>query len=243
MGIKLLVPPTVDWTSASVFEGSRFWFKSMILARNGINHAFNAYMTMFFPWIQNWIYQAGCVTNTMFLLTTLLNSRGNHDIKKVFLFGADFGYPEGLSRIQGYKYVPSEDCLDGKPHWLQRPRDSLTWRTRGTNQTRSSNGILTDTAMLGYKRSLYSIWNMQGCSSFKVDPEDPESPLRSRPCLYSCSEGILFELPRCDGNDVLSTSGDCVDLYREDVIRDTFKDYMRTTGKAEGQIAPDLKVP
>lgn len=243
MGVKLLIPPTTDWKSANAFEGSRYWFKSLILARNGLNHPFNLYMTLFYPWIQNWTFQAGCVTNTMFLLTTLLNARGNHDIRKVFLFGADFGYPEGLSRIISYKFVKPEDTADGKSRWLPQPRDSVEWRAKRIEQARAANGMLTDIGMLGYKRSLYSIWQMQGCSPFLVEPGNSKSAIRHRPCLYSCSEGILFELPHCDGFEVLKTSGDCVSLYTDRDINRTFKDYMRTSGKAEGQIRADLKVP
>jgi hypothetical protein len=241
-GTKLLIPPTSDFRSASAFPDNRYWFKSLILARNGINHPFNLYMTLFYPWIVNWIYQAGCVTNAAFLLTTILNSRGNHDIKKVFLFGADFGYPSGLSRIRSYKYVSPLDSLDGKEKWLLQPRDSLEWRTARVPRTKAANGMMTDVGMLGYKRSLYSIWHMQGCSPFKVDPSSEDSPIRNRPCLYSCSDGILFELPHCDGEEVLKSSGDGVSLYGEEVIESVFKDYLRTTGKAEGQINPNLKV-
>jgi hypothetical protein len=242
-GIKLIIPPTSDYQSAEAFPDSRYWFKSLILARNGINHPFNLYMTLFYPWIENWVYQAGCVTNSAFLLTTILNASGNHDIKKVFLFGADFGYPEGLSRIRSYKYISPDQTTDGKERWMVQPRDSLAWRTSRISTVRASNGMLTDIGMLGYKRSLYSIWHMQGCSPFKVEPANPNSMIRNRPCLYSCSEGILFELPHASGEEVLKTSGDCVGLYDDKVINSTFKDYLRTTGKAEGQIDPNLQVP
>lgn len=243
MGIKLFVPPTTDWLTASSFKtGSRFWFKSLILGANGVNHPFNAYMTYFYPWIENWIFQAGCVTNAMFLLLTLLNSRGKHNIEKAFLFGADFGYPEGMSRIKSYKYVSPEECADGRARWLEKPRDNLRWRTTHNIMTKAANGIITDESMLGYKRSLYSIMEMQGCSPFRTDPEDPSSPLAPRPCLYSCSEGILFEMPICNGKDVLESSGDCVSTYGEDVIQEMFENYMMTTGKAEGQIPMNLKI-
>jgi hypothetical protein len=239
-GIKLLIPPTCDWRTAKAFDGARYWFKSLILARNGLNHPFNLYMTLFYPWIENWVYQAGCVTNAEFLLTTLLNAHGNHDIKKVFLFGADFGYPENLSRIQSYKYSKKQD---GSSFWQIMPRDSVEWRTARVPRAKAANGCPTDVAMLGYKRSLMSIWQMQGCSPFKVEPGNPDSEIRNRPCLYSASEGILFELPRVDGEEVLESQGDAVGLYSDEDIDRTFKDYLRTTGKAEGQIAPDLEVP
>lgn len=239
-GVKLLIPPTTDFKTAHAFEGARYWFKSLILARNGLNHPFNLYMTLFYPWIMNWVYQAGCVTNAIFLLTTLLNARGNHDIRKVFLFGADFGYPEGLSRIVSYKY---SETVGGERVWVPQPRDSLEWRTKKVPLSKASNGVLTDVGMLGYKRSLYSIWAMQGCSPFRVDPENPSSPIAYRPCLYSCSDGILFELPKADGFDVISSQGESVSLYNDDLIEDVFEDYLRTTGKAEGQIRPDLEVP
>jgi hypothetical protein len=232
MGIQLLIPPTIDYRTAKAFDGARWWFKSLLLAKNGPDHPFNLYMTLLYPWILNWVYQAGCVTNAAFLLAMMLNAEGRHNIEKVFLFGADFGYPEGLSRVKSYKYAIA---LDGSPRWLEQPRDPLTFRVPNMPIVRSANGIPSDPAMLGYKRSLYTCWLLQGTS-----PMETPLGLRRRPCLYSCSEGILFEMPIADGHEVIESQGESISLYDGSLIKEVFRRYVLTTGKAEGQIRGDI---
>jgi hypothetical protein len=106
-----------------------------------------------------------------------------------------------------------------------------------------ANGVSSDIGMLGYKRALYTIWHLQGRQSFKVSIGPHKDEERTTPCLYSCSSGILFELPWCDPKDVCSDSGAAVELYGEDLINSTYKDYVLTTGKIEGQIREDFEIP
>ena len=241
-GVRLLTPPTSDYATPAAFpSGSRFWFKSFILARNGLNHPFNLYMSLFYPWIENFIYQAGCVTNAMYLLTTLLNAGGQHAIEKVFLFGADFGYPDGLSRIPSYRWCKGDEVVDGGPaRWIPRPRDPLSTRVNPSLLRTAANGVLTDSSMLGYKRSLYSVWGMEGVEPFRTD----DGSLHPHPCLYNCSpRGILFELPTCDAQEVVDSQGRAISRYGSDVVVEVFNRYMSLTGKVEGQIDPSARYP
>jgi hypothetical protein len=233
-GTKLLIPNTIATDVATAFPSSRYWFKNFIQGKNGGNNPFNRFMELIHPWIRSWTFQAGCVTNVAFLVSTILNIAGLNNIKKVFLFGADFGYLNGKSRALSYYYDPPSD------RWIPRPRPSIESQTTNSVLATSANGILTDIGMLGYKRSLYTVWQMQGRQRFIIPPGYPGSgEERETPCLYSCSPGILFELPRCDPLETIKSSGDNASTYESDLIDEVFFRYVTLTGKMEGQIKHD----
>ena len=207
LGSWLITNPSIDYDAAASFK-KRLWFCSLIQMGGSAQHPFNLFQKMLFSPVVAWMYQAGCVVNAALLFLHMLSVKRERYFKRIFLLGTDFCYRKNASRCKSFTYRE-----DGT--WYQRdvmnPSDRILTRAR---LTRSRNGLVTDEAMLGYKRSLLTIWQI--------------AYLR----LYDGSDGILTEIPKADFNALTRTqdwdSG--VEDYSDEFVTKTLQDYLNDTG-------------
>ena len=104
--------------------------------------------------------------------------------RNVFLCGVDLGFPDGKYRFDGYGRTK-----DG----FERIRDTGVPPERATRV--GHNGVRTDQVSCFYKYSTLILWGMDGSN------------------LYSCSRGILTEVPYISPKDVVACQGDVPDRY------------------------------
>lgn len=238
--INLLLPTTADPETAAKWPFRRFWYMDFLQGGNGLNNPFNSFQCAIFPLISYYLTQAGSVVNCAIMLPMTWGDMGLADIKKVFLFGVDCGYPQGKSRVARYKYYSDRGEFD-------RHEAPPVAGVRSSPEVMSANGILTEDSQLGYKRSLLTVWwSFFYRAIEKVYVEGKENQ-RTYDCdaatrrpgmfhLYSCSEGILEDtLPHVDGLEVLRTSGACAPTYDRKYVDERYLNYLQNIAPLEGQ--------
>jgi len=174
LGSTLITPTASNPEVPCLFPNNRLWFTSIIQMAKGANHPFNVFSHMLFPFIQSFMFQAGCTINAELLFLNLLSEYKKISLDAVYLLGCDFAYKKGASRCLAYK---RNDDLT----YEQRDISHSTTEIQTRSQIwRSANGLLTDDTMLGYKRSLLTVW------------------LISKLPIYDCSDGIITEVPKVE---------------------------------------------
>jgi hypothetical protein len=210
MGIHLITNPTIGPGVPAVFPSSnRWWFMSYIQLGEGAQHPYNIFLSFLFDNIKSWMYQAGCTVNAEYLIPGMWQSMGHVPFRAIYLLGADFCYRPNAARCASFRL---ED--DGKT-WTERDIDTPSKVVRSTARLmRSRNGLLTDQAMLEYKRSLLTVWVMTQLPTF------------------DCSDGIITEIPKVDFS--LFADGKTVPkpLSEQDIVK-TYNAYLDSIGKGE----------
>jgi len=237
--ISLILPITADPETASCWPHRRYWYLDFIQGGNDLNNPWNSFQCMIYPFVGGYLVQAGSVVNCAFMLPILWGRAGLFDVKKVFLFGVECGFPREYThgRVRRWKWdtIHREwDCYD------PRPVDSV----RSSPLAESASGIPTEAAQLGYKRSLATIWYTM---HYRGEDQGPDEKVFTREFseedrkpgmfhLYSCSHGILEDtIPHLDGKRVLSGYADDVTPYtRADVDR-LYTNYIKHIAPREGQ--------
>lgn len=216
--VNLITNPYIDPKVLTLFPPkNRFYYKSFIPYQK---HPLNWYLTMFFQnLIQNFQLQAGCTANAEILWTAYPeDEQGKPLIKKLFLLGTDFGYPENeegvrQGRAAPYRLVQTPDGI----RWIQQVVPPP--RTRSNFKT-APNGVFTDEAMLGYKQSCLTCVRM-------IDMQ-----------VYDCSSGIITELPKHKIEEVLSSQGECATDFDRSRFNKIFFQYAKQEGMIEEIKAP-----
>jgi len=108
--------------------------------------------------------------------------------KNIFLCGVDLGFPKGEIEDQ-YRFIGYERTKDGFKREAPIPIPKERHIMMG------HNGIKTDQVSCFYKYSTMILWGMDNAN------------------VYSCSRGILTELPYLSPLDVLAVQGDVSEKY------------------------------
>jgi hypothetical protein len=212
IGSTLITTPTIHPEVPRLFPKHRLWFNSIIQLGKSAQHPYNIMMKLLFNNISAWMYQAGCTVNAELLLAHMLEVMTGKRFRAVILLGTDMAYKKNASRCASYEYQGG------------------TWRERDINisskviQTRARiyrarNGMVTDDAMIGYKRSLLTIWQI---SEMK---------------LYDASDGILTEIPKINFSKCLDENFENLPEYNGGFIYDTYRQYLTDTGYQKGKTA------
>lgn len=240
---KLLLPITADPEMARAWPFSRHWHLDFIQGGRGLNNPFNAFQVNIYPYVSFWLVQAGNVVNSAVMLPLTWGAQGTADIRKVFLFGVDCGFPGDppQARISYYRYDATHKEFD------VHPAASVEY-SRSSPLVRSANGTLTEESQLGYKRSLLSVWQatfyrgeerVRGADDKEVVKILDYFPATRKPGmyhLYSCSKGVLEDtLPHEDGREVIESAGACARAYDRTEVNDRFRKYLKEIAPAENQ--------
>jgi hypothetical protein len=203
------------------------------------------------PGIKCFVLNSGNVSNTMIALSQFMGPGRN-----VFLCGVDLGFPLDIPLDMENPLVRSAQTNAIKA-WNRRAQDLVTaaqtgkgldetqyeawkdiwktWRYRfhGYKRTKDGfepspdggitpqrllkeghNGVKTDQVSCFYKYSTLILWGMDA------------------PHIYSCSRGILDEIPYISPQDVVACQGDVADKYKLEA-REKYKiaqEYLRHRG-------------
>lgn len=174
MGIPLIVPTAMHPDVPALFPNHRLWFTSVIQMARGAQHPFNIFSHMLFPFIKSMMFQAGCTINAEILLLNLLQEMSKAKFNAVYLLGCDFAYKKNASRCSAYRKMPDGSFKKGDINTSSKAIQT------SSPIRRSANGLVTDETMIGYKRSLLTVWVM------------------SQLPLYDASNGIITEVPKVD---------------------------------------------
>jgi hypothetical protein len=189
--------------------------------------------------IKCFVLNSGNVNNTMIALSQFMGPKRN-----IFLCGTDLGFPGGVTSPEGLRAWTerAEDMAKsaGEP-WVEPKKYSefhaewKTWRYRfnGYKRTREGfeaspdpgipsqrlirqghNGVKTDQVSCFYKYSTLILWGMDA------------------PEIYTCSRGILDEIPYIAPQDVIACQGDVADSKKV-APREKYKiaqEYLRHRG-------------
>lgn len=240
--INLLLPITADPETALAWPHGRFWHLDFIQGGADLNNPFNSFQCLLFPYIDFYLTQAGSVTNCAFMLPIVWGKAGLLDIRKVFLFGVECGFPRQYpyGRVRRWKWDNQHAEWD-----VHEPRSVES--VRSSPLVTSANGTPTEAAQLGYKRSLLTIWwamHYRGDDEHVVDGKpvvftrDFTAADRKPGMfhLYSCSHGVLEDtLPYVDGKQVLADLGESAPMYDRAFVNAAYKRYIKEIAPLEGQ--------
>lgn len=225
--VNFIIPPLIDPNVAEACGDQRYWYMSRIQGdpKDPGNHPFNHYTQYLFgDLLKSYMLQAGCVGNQTIILCQMFKAVKRFNIKKIFLVGFDFAYTGGIYKCDSYKQPANRNY-----EWTEHKPGPI--RTRA-NMRLSEKGLLTDRSMLGYKRSLYTMWYSLNCGS------DSDGLV-----LYNLSTGILDDIPRPYGAEPLEqqiektirTHGENTIPYGKTYIKDAFSNYLDRTRTPEEQ--------
>lgn len=210
-GATLIASTTIHPAVPQMFPKNRKWFTSIVQMHRGANHPFNVFCHMLFPYIKSFTFQAGCTANSEILFLNLLTEMRGISFDAIYLLGVDFAYKEENTRCKAYKYENKKFV----------ERDIFTSRTSVQTSSilkRSANGLVTDNAMLEYKRSLLTAW---------VITKLP---------LYDCSEGIITEVPKVEFTELAKTGFRQRPLpYSYDEVVQRYNAYLSSIGYIPGK--------
>lgn len=211
----MIVAPTTHPRVCNMYPNNRYWYKPKVQNEN--YQWFNTVLDLMMPLsFTNYMYQAGCTANQELVLTMLFYRMKIHPIKKVLLAGVDYAYKENQSRVTDWH------VQDNTGKWYSNT--PTTVRTRA-NLRRAENGMLTDRSMIGYKRSLYILWDHLG------QEKNPYT-------VYNISDGINDAIPRPYGNLTLeeniklalTTYCEGSDTVAPEYVGAAFRDYIQRNG-------------
>jgi hypothetical protein len=174
LGSTLCCATSIDPEVPKMFPTNRKWFTSIVQMQRGANHPFNVFSQLLFPYLNSFMFQAGCTVNAEILLLNMLVEMQRASFDAIYLLGVDFAYKQDRARCHAYAL---------RDNGLFEERDaglSTTVPHMRSQPLRAANGMITDESMLAYKRSLLTVW---------VITKLP---------LYDCSDGIITEVPRAD---------------------------------------------
>jgi Protein of unknown function DUF115 len=228
--IALLLPVTADPSAALEWPYARYWNLDFIQSAGGLQNPFNDFQTKMLPFVECWLTQAGCVANTATMLAPLWGDEKSCDITRTFLFGCDFGYPR-KDRVRYLTEPKVEDAHAAASYRVGRYQyHSLTnsfSRVQPVCRPMEflySNGVLTESSNFGYKRSLYTVWQV-------MFPADWSQRHAGQACMYSCSRGILEDFfPAVRPQDAC----DDIPFYDKDFVTARYTAYMNSSAISEG---------
>jgi hypothetical protein len=219
MGIPLITSTIMHPDVPRLFPNTRKWFTSLIQMGAGANHPFNVFSQLMFPFINSYMFQAGCTINGELLLLNMMEEMSYAKFDAVYLLGVDFCYKKEAPRCKAYKYVNDPDDPDD-PSFVELPPNTKNGVPTTIPIRRSWNGLITDQVMLEYKRSLLTLW---------VITKLP---------FYDCSSGILTEVPRADFEELAKTGFRArPPLYDYQYILSAYNAYLTRLGYVPGKDA------
>jgi hypothetical protein len=208
----LITSPTINTEAAKLFN-TRLWFLSLIQLGKGAQHPFNIYQKLLYDNVESWMFQAGCTVNAELLQLHMIESWYEKQFAAVYLLGVDFAFFPGRARIKNYKELPDgtfQETFAEKA--VDVPISNLPLR-------RAANGMISDEAMIGYKRSLLTIWQI------------------TQQRIYDCSSGIITELPKRNFQEETTNGypGATETYISQEDIFNTYRKYMLESGYVEGK--------
>ena len=208
----LITSPTIHNDAAKLFQ-TRLWFLSLIQLGKGAQHPFNIYQKLLYDNVESWMFQAGCTVNAEILQLHMVESWYEKQFAAVYLLGVDFAFFKGRARIKNYKELPDgtfQETFAEKATDI--PITNLPLR-------RAANGMISDEAMIGYKRSLLTIWQI------------------TQQRLYDCSEGIITEMPKKNFQEETTNGyqGATETYLSQEDIFNIYRKYMLASGYIEGK--------
>ena len=134
-----------------------------------------------YPWLRVGFTVQGCTVNAAVQLAAWLG------YSPIYLVGVDFGFPDGKLRatdwhprgVHAYDRIEPRAAYDAKPSIYTDEADK-----NRRNGVMRHNGVLTSHEMMIYRLLLLAVWKSK------------------RLRLWSCSSGILTELPWVDFDEV-----------------------------------------
>lgn len=212
LGCHLITNPTIAPGVLELFPPEkRWWFLSMIQMGRGAQHSWNLFMKMLYMPVNSWMYQAGCTVNAEISTLHLFEVMNQARFRAVYLLGTDFSYKKGATRCQSYAFDPGRE--EWYPRDIAQPSNSIY---TNTPLRRALNGMVSDEAMLGYKRSLLTLWAM------------------TRLPLYDASDGIITEIPKVSFSSYADGST-VPESYSDESILKSVQEYFLKTGYEEGK--------
>lgn len=210
-GATLVCSTSIHPDVPKMFPKNRKWFTSIVQMHRGANHPFNVFSHMLFPYIQSFMFQAGCTANGEILFCNLLEEMTGTKFDAIYLLGVDFAYKQEHTRCRAYKYENGA--------FVQR--DIFTSSTAiqtSARVVRAANGMVTDDVMLEYKRSLLTAW---------VITKLP---------LFDCSDGIITEVPKVEfGRLAKEGFGRRPVAYSYDSVIESYNKYLSSIGYIPGK--------
>ena len=208
----LITSPTINTEAAKLFT-TRLWFLSMIQLGKGAQHPFNIYQKLLYDNVESWMFQAGCTVNAEILQLHMIESWYGKQFKAIYLLGVDFAFFKGRARVKNYKELPDgtfQETFAEKA--VDVPITNLPLR-------RAANGMISDEAMIGYKRSLLTIWQI------------------TQQRIYDCSAGIITEMPKCNFQEETTNGypGATKTYISQEDIFNIYRKYMLEGGYVEGK--------
>jgi len=204
--IKLVTHANMDPVILNAWEGPHHYFRM----QDPGDDWFGEYMPMMYAEFmdqdtkERWPGINAYVLNSGNVTNTMIAVSNFLGYKATFLCGADLGFPGGDYRFINYKRLP--DGKFEKEEKLPIPE--------GKPLKDGADGMITDQVDIFYKYSTMILWGMD-C-----------------PNLYSCSRGLLREIPHIPPQDVVALQGDIGDKYEvpNDVKYKTAQTYLRYRG-------------
>jgi hypothetical protein len=213
-GSSLVCATSILPDVAKMFPHNRKWFTSIVQMQKGANHPFNVFSQLLFPYIQSFMFQAGCTVNAEILFLQLLVEMAALKLDAVYLLGVDFAYRKNRSRCSAFAL---------RDNGLFEKRDAAASSDVPYVRSaffRSANGLLTDETMLSYKRSLLTVWVI------------------TRLPLFDCSNGIITEVPKVDFKSLASQGfRGRPEPYSYERVIQTYNDYLTGVGYIPGKTA------
>jgi hypothetical protein len=219
----VLLPTTCQKEAAIAAPGKRYWFKHAIQGANGLLHPYNILTGLLVPHLSDMILQSGCVVNSAVCVPTLLNLRADGPfsrIRRIFLVGADLAYT-AAGRVACYRWFDGEF----RPEPVPSPDQNSS-----AVKVQTKDGKRTDEAMLSYKRSLLTIWEML----FPAPGRKTAGAVRMWTCTPA-DRTILTEIPYAPLRMVIADGGKSLREYTYDELAVQYHHYFTETGIADGQ--------
>ncbi len=135
--------------------------------------------------------------------------------KRMFLVGVDFGCPGGQTRFTQYDYkykkkifAPGnapEMSIDGGGDWIKKDPPPIT----NALNVLGENGCPTHAMHTFYKQQFMTAWRILQCDFINVS-----------------SDGLLYELPQADIEDVIRRQGQNIKGFNQKQIKETADLYL-----------------
>jgi len=191
----LICPPIISRELVTQFKRKNvYWYNSVIMDETGgiEDNDYSTIMLMLLKPLRQFVVQAGSVTNQVVLALRSAIDSSTLNASRIVLVGADYGYWKGLARVPFYEQNDDGTWVEGTYREAVIEPDHIEW-----------DGMSTNRRMVLYKRSLLYFWWV------------------SMTPIYSCSEGILHELPYVSMWDILK------DQYRQYLSKDEITQIVR----------------
>lgn len=165
---RLITTVTVDPQTIEAFYPNVYFFKSFFQdGEGGVRTPYNHFINNLFDNIDDFLTQAGCVTNqALILIDSLKRNKRLEGTEQIVCLGCDYSYTNDVYRCMRYKEVKEGVFEKLPPTSLEAEEEfAVDKRTLVRHQ-----GVLTNPQMLRYKRSFYTVWTYLNLPLFRIGP-------------------------------------------------------------------------